>query len=325
MSDDLTRRQFLKKAAAGTAALGIAGLAAETADAEETARIPLRTLGKTGVKVSMLGFGGGSQFATAGKTPFAEESLAMMERAIAAGITYFDTAAQYGPDRKSERTYGQLLPKYRKQIFLATKTQDRTYDGAMRSVEESLKLLKTDRLDLIQMHDVGPRDDITAWEKPTGALTALRKLKDQKVVRFVGFTGHQQAEVHKKVIESLEFDTVLMALNAAQHKPFREQALPAAVQKKMGIIGMKITRGLVGAGAGRASARELLAYAWDLPIATIIIGMNHMDMLNENITLAQAYKRGAVNTAALTERLAPVVTAEQLVWAVPGYKDAWVG
>jgi aryl-alcohol dehydrogenase-like predicted oxidoreductase len=151
--------------------------------------MPRRDLGKTGVRVSLLGFGGGSRFLVAGE----DEAARMLERAVEAGVTYFDTAASYGRDRASERRYGAVLSRHRGKIFLATKTEQRTYDGALRSVEESLRLLKTDRLDLIQMHDVGPADDPAAWEKPTGALTALRKLQAQKVVRFIGFTGHQKA------------------------------------------------------------------------------------------------------------------------------------
>ena len=314
--DEITRRELLKRMAAGTAA-GVAFTVGEAAAKESGAKLPLRTLGKTGAKVSMLGFGGGSRFLISSE----EEAAAMLERAIAAGITYFDTAASYGPDRRSEKRYGTVLPKYRRRIFLATKTGDRSYDGAMRSVEESLKGLRTDTLDLIQMHDVGPSDRPEEWEKPGGALTALRKLKDQKVVRFVGFTGHQRAEVHKKVIESLEFDTVLMALNAAEHRPFRQTALPAAVSKGMGVIAMKVTRGLVGEGPGKAPARDLLAYAFELPVAVVIVGMESLGMLNDNLRSATAYRPGKVKTAALAERIAPHVTAEQLGWAVPGYAD----
>lgn len=285
---------------------------------EKTKKMPMRTLGKTGAKVSLLGFGGGSQWLLASEA----DAAAMLERAIELGINYFDTAAQYGRNRESERRYGMTLPRHRKNIFLATKTQDRTYDGMMRSAEESLKLLKTDKLDLLQMHDVGPRDDIAAWEKPDGGLTALRKLKDQKVVRFIGFTGHQRAEVHKKVIEAdLGFDTVLMAMNAAEHRPFRELAFPAAVKKKMGVIGMKVTRNLAGDGPNKATPRELTAYAWDLPLAVTIIGMPSMAILEENIALAKAYRPGAVDTKRLVARLAPRVTAKQLGWAVPGYRD----
>jgi PII-like signaling protein len=111
-----------------------------------------------------------------------------------------------------------------------------------------------------------------------------------------------------------------MALNASQHKAFREVALPAAVAKKMGVIAMKTTRGLVGTGDNKASARELLAYAWDLPVAVAIVGMETIEQLNENIQLAQDYKPGKINTTSLASRLSRTATDEQVAWAMPGYQ-----
>lgn len=324
--NDLTRREFLQRAVAGSAALGLTGAAGAlesttgTALSAPTASMPMRTLGKTGEKVSLLGFGGGSRFLVA--TP--EAGAEMLEAAIKAGITYFDTAANYGKERASEKRFGLTLPAHRKNIFLATKTAERGYDGAMRSVEESLKNLNADKLDLIQMHAANEKDDPAAWEKPGGALTALRKLRDEKVVRYIGFTGHDKAEVHRKIIETLDFDTVLMALNAADHKSFREIALPAAVEKKMGIIAMKTTKGLVGEGKGKATPAELLQWAFDLPVTTVIIGMESLQILQDNIRIAKAHKQGASDGKGLAARLKPHVTAEQLVWAMPGYQDAFV-
>jgi uncharacterized protein len=325
-SGNKSRREFLITAA-GTAALGLTGRAQAagktdkagkpaTSDSKETG-LPRRVLGKTGVEVSLLGFGGGSRFLLASD----EDAVAMLDRAVAAGITYFDTASSYGRDRRSERIFGMALPKHRASIFIATKTDDRTYDGAMRSIEESLKLMKIDSLDLIQVHSAGPRDDLSAWDKPTGVLTAFRKLKEQKVTRFIGFTGHEEAEVHKKVIETFDFDTVLMALNAARHKRFTELALPAAVDKKIGIIAMKVARDLAGSGPGRADIRDLLSHTWDLPVATAIIGMESLEQLDTNVRLAREFKPGASGTAATAARLAVEVTSTQLSWAQPGYED----
>ncbi|MDF2441390.1 MAG: uncharacterized protein JWN98_2374 [Abditibacteriota bacterium] len=332
----LSRREFLKRTAVGTAlgaTIGAAVLSqaqnaqaapAPAANAANAPKLPQRVLGKTGVMVSMLGFGGGSRFLVKGDdAAAADRAIAQLNRAVELGITYFDTADSYGRDRKSERYYGLGLEAHRKNIFLATKTGKRTYDGVMKSVEESLKLLKTDHLDLIQMHDVGPRDTLENWEKPDGGLTALRKLQDQKVVRFVGFTGHQQAEVHKKVLETLTFDTVLMALNASEHKPFGEVALPVAVEKRMGIIGMKAMRGTAGEGKGKATPAELLAWSWEQPVATVIVGMETIEILEQNIELARNWKPGQVNVAALTEQLRPHVTSAQLGWAMPGYRDSF--
>lgn len=315
----VSRRDFMKRAAAGAAAFGVAGMSSSILQAATAPPlIPQRTLGKTGAKISILGFGGGSRFLVASE----EQGAAMLERAIAMGITYFDTASSYGKDRASEKMFGKVLPKYRDQIFLTTKTADRTYDGMMKSVEVSLGHLKTDRLELMQMHDVGPSDDPAAWEKPDGALTALRKLRDEKVIKYIGFTGHQKAEVHRDVIEKMDYDTVLMALNAADHKSFRELALPAAEKKNMGIIAMKVTRGLVGTGEGKSTPDELLAWAFSLPVSTVIVGMETIAQIDQNVQFAKAWTLGKTDVAALTRRISPHATFEQVSWAMPDYRDA---
>lgn len=315
---EVTRREFLKTTLAGAAVAGLAPFAISSSKAAETSSMPTRLLGKTGVRVSVLGFGGGSRFLVAP----VEEADAMLEKAIASGITYFDTAEDYGKDRESEKRLGRILPNHRKAVFLAAKNHHRTYDGMMRSVEEGLKNLRTDYLDLMQMHQIQPKDDLSAWEKPDGALTALRKLRDQKVIRFIGFTGHDDAEVHKKVIETFDFDTVLMALNAAGFKKFHEIALPAAVKKDMGIIAMKTTKGLVGTGQGKATPAELLNWTFTQPISTVIIGMENQEILEENVKLTRTWKPRSIEAASLELRLSPHVTAEQLGWPMPQYRDA---
>ena len=313
-SNDKSRREFLITAA-GTAALTLAARSA-LAKTDTPQAIPRRVLGKTGVEVSILGFGGGSRWLLSSD----DEAAAILEKAIASGINYFDTANSYGRDRRSERLFGQTLPRHRKAIFLATKTDDRTYDGAMRSIETSLQLMKVDSLDLIQIHSATPSDDLAAWDKPTGVLAAFRKLKEQKVARFIGFTGHTDADVHRKVIETFDLDTVLMALNAAKHKRFGEVALPAAVKKEMGIIAMKVARDLTGTGEGKAPISDLLAATWDLPVATLIIGMENMAQLETNVAVAREYRPGATRAADLDRRLQGTPVA----WMQPGYRDECV-
>jgi aryl-alcohol dehydrogenase-like predicted oxidoreductase len=322
---ECTRREFFERATGAAVGAGLAGVAIAGA---AQPKIPLRELGKTGVRVSMLGLGGGSRFLKAVRSFGAE---AVLIRAFEGGITYFDTASIYGPNRDSEKAFGAVLPALRGRIFLSTKVSgDRSYDATMRSVEESLKLLKTESLDLLQIHDVTNADDLVAWDKPTGIYAALRKLKDQHVTRFIGFSGHQSAEVHKRVIETFEFDTVLMPINAAQARvkddsfpglAFRQLALPAAAAKGMGIIAMKTTRDLVGEGPSAAPVARLLAYAWDQPIATAIVGMDTLQMLDENLALAASYKPGASETQATAARLSRNLQAGQLDWTAPGHED----
>jgi aryl-alcohol dehydrogenase-like predicted oxidoreductase len=322
-----TRREFFEQATGAVAGVGLAGVALAGAETAKP-KIPLRELGKTGVRVSMLGLGGGSRFLNAVRSVGAE---AVLTRAFEGGITYFDTASIYGPNRDSEKAFGSVLPALRSRIFLSTKVSgDRSYDATLRSVEESLKLLKTGSLDLLQIHDVTSADDLATWDKPAGVYTALRKLKDQRVTRFIGFSGHQAAEVHKRVIETFDFDTVLMPINAAQARvkddsfpglAFRQLALPAAAAKGMGIIAMKTTRDLVGEGPSAAPVARLLAYAWDQPIATAIVGMDTLQMLDENLALAASYQPGATETRTTAERLSRNLVAGQLGWTAADHRD----
>ncbi len=132
--------------------------------------------------------------------------------ALDAGINYFDTAPAYG-NGQSERNYGEVLATRRNEVFLSTKTGNRSYDGAMREVEASLKRLHTDRLDLLQIHGIKAKEDFTKWDKPDGVLKALYKLRDEKVTRFIGVTGHESAESMRRAIELFDFDTVLTTVN----------------------------------------------------------------------------------------------------------------
>ena len=231
----LNRRQFLKSLTAACAATGsAAALAADDAlstVAKTGAQVPQRLLGKTGVTVSALALGGviGMQL-----PPSAEhDPVAIAETALNLGVTYFDTAPSYN-DGQSETNYGHVLARRRKEVFQATKTGDRTYEGTLRSIEQSLKRLQTDHVDLIQVHGVSPTEDIDAWDKPTGVLTALRKLRDQKVTRFIGVTGHDSALKLREAIERYDFDTLLTTLNpVSRRRPFREELLPAANRQHM--------------------------------------------------------------------------------------------
>ncbi len=177
----MKRREFVK----ALAALSAAGIGVR---AEETAALPRRKLGKTGVEVSALALGGviGMQLPPTKD----HDPSALAEAVLDLGITYFDTAPAYN-NGQSETNYGPVLARRRKEVFLATKTGDRSCDGTLRSVEQSLKRLRTDHVDLLQVHGVGPNDQPEKWDKPDGVLTALRKLREQKVIRFFGVTGHE--------------------------------------------------------------------------------------------------------------------------------------
>jgi predicted aldo/keto reductase-like oxidoreductase len=293
-----SRRRFLQAATAGS-------LAANAAFGEKTeatkGTLPTRVLGKTGVKVSILAMGGGSRFLAYGDDDKAVEAV---NRAIDSGITYLDTAFAYGKG-VSETRVGKVMATRRKEVFLATKVPDRNGDAAMRTIEGSLKRLQTDQLDLIHIHQLMGDDDLAAIEAPDGVLKTLLKLRDQKVTRFIGITCHHEPAVLAKALEHNDFDCTQMSLNAAlvgmkpgtggmvinpDMKPsFQTIALPVAVRKKLGIIAMKIfaADGLVG----QAQAEKLLRYSLSLPgVALAVVGMPRLDLIDENVKLAKAYK-----------------------------------
>ncbi|MGD8501053.1 MAG: aldo/keto reductase [Phycisphaerales bacterium] len=263
--------------------------------------IPRRALGETGVKVSVLILGGVVAMKEAPTPEFHPAELA--NAALDAGINNFDTAPAYNSGQ-SERNYGEVLATRRKEVFLATKTGNRSYDGAMREVEASLKRLRTDHLDLLQVHGVNAKEDFTKWGKPDGVMKALHKLRDEKVTRFVGVTGHESAESVRRAIELFDFDTVLTTFNpTVRRRPYQELVLPLARKKNMGILAMKVMGGGYGslaignpiknddvwyhdAAPRQARAGMLIRYALGLPISAAVVGMGSLEHLRINVAAA---------------------------------------
>jgi aryl-alcohol dehydrogenase-like predicted oxidoreductase len=276
-------------------------------------KIPQRQLGKTGVSVPILAVGGGSAFMAMSD----EEAERFLWRALELGLTYWDTAHSYG-NGGSETRMGRVLKTERKRVFLATKTAARTYDEAMRQVELSLKRLQTDRIDLIQMHNWQTNDDPVAIGKKDGVLTALRKLRDEKVVRFIGLTGHTTPEGMRKVLELYDdIDTVLMPINPAQ-PDFETTVVPIAQKKGVAVLAMKVTgrRSLLG----KTEATELLRYAWSASIATAVIGMTGIKILEGNAQLAMNFEpMGKSERMKLRQRLRAM--RHTLPYLATGYRD----
>lgn len=327
MKPPLSRRDFLKKSAAFML-WSAAATAAERPLGPIQTRPPSiskRPLGKTGELVSAIGFGAGSRFCS---IPDENAALALLERSLELGITYFDSSASYtrrGMERLSEKRLGEFSKRRRNQVFLATKFDPRDRDGALRSVEKSLKFLQTDFIDLIQIHSLADLDDLNRMGGPAGAIAAVRELKDQKAVRFVGITGHNDGGAMAGALRRYEFDVVLMALNAAQSAnpiaarrmepipAFEESALPVALQKKMGIVAMKVMgQGLlVGDGAGRATASELVRFNLSLPVACVVIGIEDKARLEENVQVARTF---ASMSESEKQKLREKVTPSRNAW-----------
>jgi hypothetical protein len=228
------------------------------------------------------------------------DPAAIAETALGLGVTYFDTAPAYNSGQ-SETNYGQVLARRRREVFLATKTGDRTHDGTLRSIEQSLKRLQTDHVDLIQIHGVSATEDLDGWDKPAGVLAALWKLRDQKVTRFIGLTGHDSAGRLREAIARYEFDTLLTTLNpVSRRRPFREELLPVANRKQMGVIAMKVMgggNGCLATGnplqhvlrpyhddtAHQLSAASLIRYTLSLPVSVTVIGVASVAQLKANV------------------------------------------
>jgi aryl-alcohol dehydrogenase-like predicted oxidoreductase len=321
MNRHITRRKALTltAAAAGAAA---ANLAAQTPDAKKPVPFPTRKLGRTGVSVPILGFGSGSRFCNAYKGKD-DEAVAALHRAVDLGVTYFDTATSYGSGY-SQRMMGEVLKVRRKEVFIATKIYGGTRDEILRNLEETLKRLQTDHVDLLHIHKLENDDEVKSFGEKGGSVETYYKLREQKIARFIGITAHTDPLPLKHFIEQYDFDCVQFALNAALqgvvrysggYKPdpasrpsFETFALPAALEKNMGILAMKVfgQGHLVGETPLKADAQALLRYVWSLPVASSVIGMTSLKEIEQNAAWARAFKPMAKDEMkALSARLVP--------------------
>jgi len=321
----ITRRKFIQQSSAAAAVLTAGGLTYSCSGSKSSMSdkgMPLRVFGKTGEKISILGYGCGSQFM---RMPDGEWEKSV-EHAFDQGINYFDTASTYGAEDPvpSEERLGKILPSIRKEIFLLTKMHERDPDKAKAEFERSLKRLNTDHVDFLLIHSIQPNDDVRTLEN--GVYKVLRSFKEQGMTRYMGFSSMDSAEVSKDLIDNLEFDLTLLALNATNYGNFVDIALPAAREKNLGIISMKIFRNIIDKGL--AVPGELLEYNWELPgVAVNLVAHTGLDPLKQNIQLARDYAnrgKSTVNRHELERRLAHLGTPANLVWAQAGYYDGMV-
>jgi aryl-alcohol dehydrogenase-like predicted oxidoreductase len=313
------RREFLKASTVITA--GLVAQAALPASASTLpslpsnpatpSAMPTRNLGKTGYRVGIFSLGGQAAIERADNAAVA---VAIIEKALDLGVNYIDTSSIYGgPQRWSEQYVGEVMKKRRSEAFLASKTKERSKAGSLQMLEKSLKLLNTDHLDLWQLHDIGSSNEVEQIFAKGGAMEALLEAREQKMVRYLGITGHFRPEPLIDCIHRYPFDTILMAVNAADphHFSFSEQLLPLAVEKQMGIIGMKIpARGrilsswtpppmdaqkhswegmVLAPTSGTLDMQQAMYYSLSLPISTVIIGCDSVAQLEHNVQLAREF------------------------------------
>ena len=317
------RRTFLKVTTAAVAGMLASRVLPDAAlpgcvqaeEAPAAATLATRKLGRVGYDVKIFSLGGQAAIE---KHDNEEVAVAIVERALDLGINYIDTAARYGRG-VSQRHIGKVMKRRRQEVFLATKTHDRTRDGSLRLLEESLQVLATDHLDLWQLHNLARMDEVERIFAPGGAIEALVHAREQKMVRHLGLTGHADPYVLAEAIRRFPFDTVLLAVNAADkhYLSFIDNLLPRVVEKQMGIIGMKIpARGRILAPAAETgqtaprpglTMREAMHYVLSLPVSTIIVGCDSVAQLEENVQLAREFAPlDEKQMAALVERTRPI-------------------
>jgi predicted aldo/keto reductase-like oxidoreductase len=296
---EISRREFVKVGTTGTAAaLLLRGKSSFGADTQ----MPRRPLGKTGHQVGLFSLGGQ---ATLEKEGTLEESVAIINRAIDLGVNYIDTAARYGGGI-SQEYIGEVMATRRKEVYLATKTHDRTREGSLRLLEESLNSLQTDHLDCWQHHNVMTDEDLDKIFGKDGAIEAMQKARDEKIVRFLGLSGHYDPAVLTRAIKRFDFDQILMALNPSDphFNSFLDELLPTANEKNMGIIAMKVpARGRVFRPDGLTSMKDAMTWVLSQPVSTLIVGCDTVEQLEENVSIAANFKPLSAGETARIEGL----------------------
>ncbi|MGC2638210.1 MAG: aldo/keto reductase [Acidobacteriaceae bacterium] len=294
----VSRRGFLKSATLAGAGAFAARPASPQIPAQPnpgapmpTYTVPRRPFGKTGEQVSILGVGGFHL----GATKDQQEANTLVARAIDCGVNFFDNAWEY-KEGLSEERMGAALQGKRDHVILMTKvcTHGRDKSVAMQQLEQSLRRLRTDHLDVWQIHEVVYYNDPDLIFRPDGAIEALTAAKQQGKVRWVGFTGHKDPAIHLKMLShDFPFDTVQMPLNPfdAQYRSFQQRVLPEANRQGIAVLGMK---SLGGSGEmvthGAITPEEGLRYAMSLPVATTISGMDSLEVLEQNLRIASNFK-----------------------------------
>lgn len=246
----------------------------------------IRVFGRTGANFPLLSFG--AQRIVDEHNCTEEEAIQIVHRAIDEGITYFDTAPSYSKGQSEERLGKALAGGIREKVWVATKTHDRTRDGSLRLLEESLKRLQTDHIEEWRLHNIMHMEQLDRCFEKDGAMQALLEAKEQGIVKNLSISGHTNPRVQLEAIERYAFDSCLVALSALDHflYSFAHEFLPVANEKGVAIIGMKVF------ALGRLSPwyEQALRYTLGLPISTAIVGMETMEQLEKNLAIAKNFK-----------------------------------
>ncbi len=274
--------------------------------------IPKRRLGKTGTDVTILGLGGEGVLRTYG---YEKDAYRLINTALDLGITYCESARAYSG---SETYYGLALKERRGEIFLASKSRARDKKGALGHLHETLRNMKTDYLDLWQVHDVRTAEEVEEIFGKRGALEAFLDAKESGLVRFIGVTGHHDPLIIRRCIEMFDFDTVLLPENPAEphYRSFIDEVIPLAVERNIGIVGMKVFFRGAAAQIAPGSLELFYRYALSHPVTTAVIGCDTVEQLKENAGFASSFAPLTEDEKdMLTRKLSPI--ARQLMYYKP--------
>ncbi len=289
-NDETTRRTFLHEAGLASTALIAEQVVAQTSTHSATG-LPTRVLGRTGVRVPIIALGGWH----IGTIQDENEAVRLMHTAIDEGLTFFDNCWDYH-DGRAEELMGKAIQDRRNNIFLMTKNCERDYEGSKRNLEDSLRRLRTDHLDLWQFHEL-VYDNDPDWVFEKGGLRAALEAKQAGKVRFIGFTGHKDPRIHLKMLNKPhDWDTAQMPINVmdAFYRSFQNEVVPVCLSKSVGVIGMKGLGG--GHPEGRfpsqagLTAEECYRYSLSLPVTSQVVGINTMSHLRQDLALARSFK-----------------------------------
>jgi aryl-alcohol dehydrogenase-like predicted oxidoreductase len=314
----MERRDFLKAAIAVAApvaadhilqSLTTSAFGAEATAADDVVRdgMTYRKLGRTGERVSLLGLGGYH----IGK-PDEQTGIRLIRTAVDHGVNFMDNCWDYHQGGSEIRMGKALRDGYRKKVFLMTKIDGRTREAAARQIDESLRRLQTDCIDLMQVHEIIRLEDPDRVFAAGGTMEAILASQKAGKIRFIGFTGHKDPLVHLRMLEiaadhNFRFDAVQMPLNVmdAHFRSFSQHVLPVLVKEQIGVLGMKSMAGSQILASKTVTPTECLHYAMTLPTSTVISGMDSMDILQKNLEAVRTFKPlGPEQMAALLKRTA---------------------
>ncbi len=270
----ISRREFIKKTSTAIIGAGLVGIKGSSAEIEK------RELGKTGLKVTILGLG----CAQIGALRNFKLAVEIIETAIDLGINYIDTASTYGD---AEEKVGEVMRSRRNEVVLATKTLQRDKESSWREINTSIERLKTDYVDILQIHSVNTMAELDKITSKNGSLYSVIKAKEQGLCKHIGITGHTRPEVIKEALNRFDFETVLVPLSSVDKllNDFGDVIFPVAKKKNVGVIAMKV----LSDGRVTDFVEDSLRYVFSLPINTAIVGVKSIAELKQNVEIAKNF------------------------------------